>query len=109
MHTQPITPFHIRGIPQIPTEHPQDRETQKAVVIFSIVAFSKRRGRWFDFTFEQYKQECRPIRASFKGEQACLDALVIEDGILDKVGPVYSINDHFFKALCEYISLPVAV
>jgi hypothetical protein len=82
---------------------------EKEIVARNIIVISlQNNDTWFDFTFDDYKAHCAP-RIDFNGEEACLDALAQENGILDKKGTIYSVNAKFFKVLAKFIKTPRTV
>ncbi len=78
-------------------------KSEKETVARNVIVISLRNGdAWFDFTFEDYMDACGRDR-SFAGEEACLNDLVHEDGVLTKTGNVYSVNEKFFRTLAKFI------
>lgn len=79
------------------------RNSEKETLAGNIITISKMNDdNWLEFTFEDYKRFCAP-RTNFRGEEAVLNALVKDDGILDKVGEKYSVNENFFRVLAKFI------
>ncbi len=103
-----IKPLHFRGFHYKYEGQDRDPKVEKAGVITNIIIMSKENGGWFDFTFEDYKQSCAP-RTDLGNEEERLNSLVLDDKIIDKVGQLYSINDHFLMTLKRHIMVPVIV
>ena len=82
-------------------------DQEKEAVAKTIIDMSrKRQDEWFNFRLLDYLEflESCETRPRLQNEEAILNALVYEDGILDKNGEHYSVNDLFFDVLAPFIN-----
>jgi|SRR5579872_1080554 len=79
------------------------QKREKELIAGDIIVISQKNGdTWFDFSFDDYRKYCGHIVT--EKEHSVLNALAMDDEVLDLKGERYSVNENFFRTLAKFIN-----